>query len=138
MKKNLHRPSRTAPGLKEIRMEEYGYTLVMRTANFAAASSSVEFAVVPDDPKEILAYGDEGVDKRERLYRWYRILVPGENGEMETLLMDGTFGWEADQTRLAYSFIGDPVSEVPEKIVLVPLSVDGERLMDEAVEIPVR
>lgn len=131
------RPSRTAPAVKEIRMEEYGFTVVMKKANFAAASSEVEFEIVPDDPKEILAYGDEGAGGHERLYRRYEIL--DENGErlFKGLTGGSGFGWNTRKTKLQYLFSYKPLPGVPENIVLVPCDDDGNYLMDEAVTVPI-
>ena len=118
-------------------MEEYGFTVVMKTANFAAASSMVEFEVVPDDLKDIQAYGDEGADGHERLYRWYEIL--DENGErlFKGLTGGSDFGRNEQKTRITYAYEFGPLENVPENIILAPRDDDGNYLMDEAVTVPI-
>lgn len=127
----------TIPGVKKIPMEAYGYTLVMREADFAAVSSKVEFEIIPDNPEDILAYGEEGSGGHERLYRHYEIL--DRQGERLFAGLTGgmSFGWNANQTRLRYSFDFAPLETIPEEMILVPLSDDGEYLMDEKVVVPV-
>ncbi|MBQ2955353.1 MAG: DUF4179 domain-containing protein [Clostridia bacterium] len=138
MEKNLEtRPSRTVPGTASICMEEYGYTIVMRKANFAAASSVIEFDLVPAEQADIMAYGDEGADGRGRLYRHYCIMIPDDNGEMSRLRTDGSFGWTRNKTRLGYHLSCGPLPEVPEQILLVPTDHENNPITDEAVTIPV-
>jgi len=131
------RPKRTQPAVREVRMEEYGYTIVIHEANFAAASSKVEFEIVPDDPKDIQAYGDEGTGGHEQLYRKYEIV----NEEGKRLFADLTggsdWGWTDRQTRLVYHFEFGPVESVPEKIVLVPVDDEGHYLMEEAAVVSI-
>jgi len=138
MKKNqIGRPSRTVPGVKKIRMEEQGYTLLIKKANFAAASSEVKFEIIPDDPKDIQAYGDEGTDGHERLYRRYEILDGKGDRLFKGLIGGADFGRNVQKTKMEYSFGYKPLQSVPENIVLVPCGDDGSYLMDEAVTIPI-
>lgn len=131
------RPSGTYPAVREIRMEEYGYTLIVKTANFAAASSTVAFEVVPDDPKEILAYGDEGMEGHERLYRSYEVLNAQGERLFKGLTGGSDWGWKNNQTKLVYNFSYGPLDDVPEEFYLAPLDDEGNYLMDEAVRVPV-
>ena len=131
------RPSRTAPGVKEVGMEEFGYRIVMRRANFAVASSQVEFEIIPDNREDILAFGDEGADGHGPLYRWYELLDADGNRLFAGLTGGATFGWDERQTKLVYAFDYLPLDSVPEQIVLVPRNDDGTYVMDEAVSIPV-
>lgn len=131
------RPSRSIPGEQKIRMEEQGYTLVVKKANFAAASSEVRFEIIPDDLKDIQAYGDEGADGHARLYRRYEILDEQDDRLFKGLTGSSGFGWNLRKTKLEYSFSYKPLQSVPENIVLVPCGDDGSYLMDEAVTIPI-
>lgn len=137
VKNQTVRPSRSVPGEQKIRMEEQGYTLVVKKANFAAASSEVRFEIIPDDPKDIQSYGDEGADGHARLYRRYEILDEKGDRLFKGLTGGSGFGWDVRKTKLKYSFSYKPLQSVPENIILVPCGDDGSYLMDEAVIIPI-
>ena len=125
--------SATKPGVKKIRVDEYGFTIVMKKANFAAASSRLEFEVIPDHQEDILSWGDEGSEGHGRLYRHYGVL--DENGNQ--LVRAESFGLNWNKSRLTYSFNLRPLAEAPEQILLVPKNDDHEYLMDEAISVPI-
>ncbi len=105
-----------------------GYTVIVDKASFRAASSEIVFRIVPDDVKDIEAYGEEGQSGHARLYRGYAVWVNDEELAYNAM----SWGWNETHTQLVYHVEGLPVEEKPHVLRLIPLSDDGMQLKNEA------
>lgn len=107
---------------------EDGYTVIVDKASFRAASSEIVFRIVPDDVKDIEAYGEEGQSGHARLYRSYAVWVNDEELAYKAI----SWGWNEAHTQLVYHVEGLPVEEKPHVLKLIPRSDDGTQLKNEA------
>ena len=106
---------------------EDGYTVIVDKASFRAASSKIVFRIVPDDVKDIEAYGEEGQSGHARLYRSYAVWVNDEELAYKAI----SWGWNEAHTQLVYHVEGLPVEEKPRVLKLIPRSDDGTQLKNE-------
>lgn len=118
-------------------MEDFGYSIVMKEANFAAASSIVKFELIPDDVENIPAWGDEGQDGHGPQYRRYEILDTDGNRLFAGMTGGTSHGLDRSKTKLTYAFDFQPLESVPQEFIIVPVNDDGTYAMDEAASIPV-
>lgn len=104
------------------------YRVIVDTASFRAASTEIVFRIVPDDLRDIEAYGDEGESGHGRLYRRYSVWI--DEKELSYRTVD--WGWNEEHTQLVYYVEGLPAAKKPHVVKLIPLADDETPIFSEA------